>query len=169
VVRGSNIGCGRSAHFCFPCFAWSVKTRLRAGQPGLESRQGYRYFSLPLTFRQALGPPRLLYNGYGWLVPQEQSGRRVKLTIRTSAYRNSWSLNSTPSYVLFYEVFLAHIFGTVTEICAWNTKISVFYCKSQVKNIGSKSRRGGGKQFLRFVCVCSIGCQAEIPCSKEWL
>jgi hypothetical protein len=60
----------------------SIVAKLRAGQPGFDSRQEQRPFSLRhrVQIRSGDHPPSLLSNGYRGLFPRVIGGRGVKLT-----------------------------------------------------------------------------------------
>jgi hypothetical protein len=91
----------------FPTFQYgrsrvSIVTRLRAGLPGFDSRQGHIFFSLPLRPHWSLGYPASCQSSTGGFFPRGHSDQSVKLTTHLSSaeIKNVWS----------YTFFLPHIF-----------------------------------------------------------
>jgi hypothetical protein len=71
-----------------------VANGLRAGEPGLNSRQGLEVSLYSTASRSVLGSTSMLSNGYGC-----QSKRGLKLISNKCLGQKWWSYNSTPPYV----------------------------------------------------------------------
>jgi hypothetical protein len=78
-----------------------IVTRLRAGRPGFDSRNGMEFSYSSIHPDWFCGPPLLLSDGYKWLFLRRWLGREADHSPPSSAEaKNSWSYTSTPRICL---------------------------------------------------------------------